>query len=72
MLHGVGAVSVPARACALTPPLRQVLDRVGAGEDTLDVLLADGDQAETLLALGELEARGLLARGASGCYLARA
>ncbi|MHB1538953.1 MAG: DNA-processing protein DprA [Solirubrobacteraceae bacterium] len=71
LLHGVGTVTVPARAARIQPSMRAVLDRVCAGEDTLDALLRrDGQPAQTLLALGELEALGLLVRGASGRYLA--
>lgn len=69
LLHGVGAVTVRARAARIDGALRRVLDRIGAGEDTLDVLLAGGDEGRTLLALGELEALGLLARSAAGSYV---
>jgi DNA processing protein len=59
------------RLVGLDPLLRDVLERVGAGEDTPGRLLgarADGD--ELLRALGELELMGLLVRGDGGRYVA--
>jgi len=53
----------------LPPSLRRVLERVGSGEDALAVLASGPDAAETLLALGELEARGLLRRTDRGRYV---
>lgn len=65
-VHRYPANGLPAR-------LRRVLERVGAGLDTPDQLTAasDSDAGETLLALAELELRGLLARGDGGRYLPR-
>jgi DNA processing protein len=55
---------------ALPTQLRRVLEQVGAGEDTLDRLMAGaGDTPAVLLALSELEAMGLLARGDNGRYV---
>ena len=54
----------------LSPQLQQLLARVGAGEDTLDRLTAGAkDAGSVLLALSELEAMGLLARGDNGRYV---
>jgi DNA processing protein len=56
----------------LDPTLREMLERVGAGEDTPGRLLDGGrDAAELLRALGELELMGLLVRGDGGRYLPR-
>ncbi len=50
--------------------LREVLDRVGAGEDTLARLTVDGgDPSAMMAALGELELLGLLRRGDAGRYV---
>ncbi len=54
----------------LDPVLREVLLRVGAGEDTPGRLLgAREDAGELLRALGELELMGLLRRGDGGRYV---
>jgi DNA processing protein len=54
----------------IEPRLRTVLDRVGAGEDTLAKLAArDGGPDGLTLALVELELRGLLLRGDGGRYV---
>ena len=56
----------------LEPRLREVLERVGAGADTVGRLLATGAEHGALLqALGELELTGLLARGDGGRYVPR-
>jgi DNA processing protein len=56
----------------LTDRLRRTLEMVGAGEDTPDKLTGrGGDPGELLLALSELEVRGLLARGEGGRYVPR-
>jgi DNA processing protein len=57
--------------CGLDPRLRNVLERVGAGEDTVEALSRDGDVTRTLAALGELEMIGALVRGEGGRYLPR-
>jgi len=58
------------RRDALSPQLRRLLARIGAGEDTPDRLTAGArDAGSVLLALSELEAMGLLARGANGRYV---
>jgi DNA processing protein len=54
----------------LRADLRAVLERVGAGCDTPDALARAGIELSTsLLALSELELRGLLVRGDGGRYL---
>ncbi|HTA33479.1 MAG TPA: DNA-processing protein DprA [Solirubrobacteraceae bacterium] len=54
----------------LPPDLRAVLERVGAGCDTPDGLTRAGiELSAALLALSELELRGLLVRGDGGRYL---
>lgn len=59
------------RLVGLDPLLRDVLERVGAGEDTPGRLLgARADADELLRALGELELMGLLVRGDGGRYVA--
>lgn len=56
----------------LAPSLRRTLERVGSGCDTPDKLTrADGNPSEVLLALSELELRGLLVRGDGGRYVPR-
>jgi DNA processing protein len=56
----------------LEPHLRAILDLVGMGADTPDRLAAAGAKPNgLLLALTELELRGLLARGENGRYLPR-
>ena len=74
LLHPVGCS--PHRAgqeqARLEPRLQAVLARVGAGEDTAEQLLREGEDAgELLLALSELELRGLLVRGDAGRYVPR-
>ncbi len=84
LLYGPGTSSVqpnePARRRIATqdrqaeiePRLRAVLEWVGAGRDTPDKLAdGDGDAGEVLMALGELELMGLLARGDGGRYVPR-
>ena len=54
----------------LRADLRAVLERVGAGCDTPDALARAGiESSAALLALSELELRGLLVRGDGGRYL---
>jgi DNA processing protein len=58
------------RLVGLDPVLRDVLERVGAGEDTPGRLLrAHADADQLLRALGELELMGLLFRGDGGRYV---
>jgi DNA processing protein len=56
---------------SLEPRLQRVLERVGEGEDTPQVLsrAKRTDADEVLLALSELELMGLLSRGAGGRYV---
>jgi DNA processing protein len=56
----------------LEPRLREVLERVGAGEDTPGRLVeGQDDAAGALRALSELELLGLLSRGDGGRYVVR-
>lgn len=72
-----GVAGVPARDALATddplaeldPHLRTVLHRIGCGENTLGKLGSGPCTADTLLAVSELEALGLLCRGRSGRYL---
>jgi DNA processing protein len=57
---------------SLEEPLRSILERVGAGEDTPERLARGAsDAGGVLAALGELEAIGLLRRLPGGRYQAR-
>jgi DNA processing protein len=68
---GPSAVRTSRRLAGLDPVLRDVLERVGAGEDTPGRLLGSPADADELLrALGELELMGLLVRGDGGRYVA--
>src|SRR4029077_20060916 len=56
----------------LAPRLKATLEMVGMGRDTPEQLIgANGDAGEVLLALSELELMGLLARGDGGRYVPR-
>jgi DNA processing protein len=58
-----------AAAAGLAPPLRRLLEAVGAGHSTLPMLAGQGLEARTILAgLGELESRGLVRRSFGGRY----
>jgi DNA processing protein len=71
-LYGVGAREAPSSECKLEPEPRAVLERVGAGHDTLAKLTAAGAHPkETIVALAELELAGALVRGDGGRYLPR-
>jgi DNA processing protein len=79
-LYGVGARQAPvvkhplapAKRATLTRPLREVLEHVASGRDTLAKLLAAGCEAnETTVALAELELTGAVVRGDGGRYLLR-
>jgi DNA processing protein len=62
-----------ARPRSLSPRLATLLERVGSGCDTAELLCRDGpDAAEVLLGLSELELMGLLSRGHGGRYVPRA
>jgi DNA processing protein len=76
LLSRTGAQTPPAPTSqasgrALDPRLRNVLERVGAGEDTVETLSRDGEITRMLAALGELELIGVLVRGEGGRYLPR-
>lgn len=75
-LYGVGGREVVVAAGEeegrrrLGPELRAVLDRVGAGEDSIGKLLAGGGGRQVLeVALAKLELGGYLVRGDGGRYL---
>jgi DNA processing protein len=73
LLFGAGArrAVAPDPAAGLEPRLRQTLDAVRAGCDTLPALAAAGEDPDAaMVALAELELLGLLRRGASGRYAA--
>ncbi len=72
VLYGVGIREAPSSECRLEPELRTLLERVGAGQDTLAKLTATGAcPQETIVALAELELAGALVRGDGGRYLPR-
>ncbi len=78
LLGGADAQAGEARGTApspddcLEPRLREMLQRVGSGEDTPQKLMrVGGDAGELLQALSELELLGLLARGEGGRYVPR-
>jgi DNA processing protein len=65
-----GGVPAAATLPEVEPHLRAVLDRVGAGQDTVAKLEAAGARThDVLAALAELECRGALVRGDGGRYL---
>ena len=76
LLHVPGEANAQARAAArpratLDPDLRAVLESVGTGADTPDALVRECGQPlfSVLLALSDLELRGLLRRGRGGRYV---
>jgi DNA processing protein len=73
ILYELDASPAPASAQRpqdrLEPRLRAVLERVGAGIDTIVALTAADDDGELLMALSELELEGLLTRGDGGRYV---
>ncbi len=72
-LYGVGVRHAPAKKISLRLTLREVLEQVGSGRDTLTKLAAAGHNAEeAIVALAELELSGALVRGDGGRYLPRA
>lgn len=73
LLYGVGAHSDPTPAIEIEPELQRVLERVGAGADTLAKLTAHNNEPDhTTQALVQLELRGLLLRGDGGRYVTSA
>ncbi|HEX3434993.1 MAG TPA: DNA-processing protein DprA [Solirubrobacteraceae bacterium] len=69
---GKGRVAPPWAGDGLESRLGEVLERVGAGEDTPQKLTRAGEDAgELLQALSELELLGRLTRGAGGRYVPR-
>jgi DNA processing protein len=74
-LYGVGVRRAPPARAALEPRLREVLERVSAGRDTVAKLTPQGARSEgwspqdTLVALAQLELSGALVRGDGGRYL---
>jgi DNA processing protein len=73
VLYGVGIYEATGQSLAmldLHPPLANVLELVGGGQDTLAKLSRSGTCSEEVaVALAELELRGLLSRGDGGRYL---
>jgi DNA processing protein len=73
LLYGIGmreATDSSIESVELEPRLATVLERVGAGEDTVAKLAARGiKSADVAVALTELELRGLLLRGDGGRYM---
>jgi DNA processing protein len=72
VLYGLGVreAYAPSVASDFEPRLARVLERVARGEDTLGKLVGDDGQSdEIVLALTELELRGVLLRGHGGRYL---
>jgi DNA processing protein len=73
-VYGVGERQATTSAVVQDAPLQAVLDRVGAGRDTVAKLLTEGQgetpSCEVLLALAQLECTGALARGDGGRYVA--
>jgi DNA processing protein len=77
LLFGVVPESLPppgrhARASALEPDLRALLERIGGGCDTVASLAAAADIDAVLAGLAQLELRGLVRRSAGGRYIATA
>jgi DNA processing protein len=70
LLYGVGAKQVPPPGPELDPSLQGILEKVGAGYDTLSKLASTGLSAQdALMALTELELMGKVARGDGGRYV---
>jgi DNA processing protein len=70
-LYGVQERRVSAPRPELGPRLRELLDQVGAGYDTVTKLATRGAEIrETLVALAQLELSGAVVRGDGGRYLA--
>jgi DNA processing protein len=64
-----GAGAARARPCGLDPALHSLLDRIEAGSGSLAELAGGGrDAREVLVALGRLEAAGLVRRAFGGRY----
>jgi DNA processing protein len=76
LLYGVGvreAGDPPTEAQDLEPCLQGVLEQVGDGQDTVAKLTRSGTPSgDVVVALAELELRGLLLRGDGGRYLCSA
>jgi DNA processing protein len=77
LLFGAGAAVWPpedeASGAALEPDLRALLERVGAGCDTVAALTDGGADVDAVLAgLAQLELRALVRRGHGGRYTATA
>jgi DNA processing protein len=70
LLYGVGARHVPPPGPELEPALQAILEKVGAGHDTVGKLSSTGLEAqEALMAVTELELMGKLTRGDGGRYV---
>jgi DNA processing protein len=70
LLYGVGARHVPPPGPELEPALQAILEKVGAGQDTVSKLASTGlETQEALMAVTELELMGKLTRGDGGRYV---
>jgi DNA processing protein len=71
-LFGAGVRSVPAvlHREELPPKLSVLLHRVRGGDTTIARLASNGDPAEVMAALAELELRGYVRRASGGAYVA--
>jgi DNA processing protein len=70
LLYGYGVKRVPPPGPKLDARLQKIVEKVGAGYDTLAKLAALGiESQEALMALTELELMGLVTRGDGGRYV---
>jgi DNA processing protein len=70
LLYGYGVKRVPPAGPKLDARLREIIEKVGAGYDTVSKLTATGiESQDALMALTELELMGLVTRGDGGRYV---
>jgi DNA processing protein len=70
LLYGYGVKRVPPPGPKLDPRLQGIVEKVGAGYDTLAKLTTTGmESQDALMALTELELMGALTRGDGGRYV---
>jgi DNA processing protein len=70
LLYGIGARHVPPPGPDLEPKLQEILEKVGAGHDTVSKLSSTGlETQDALMAVTELELMGKLTRGDGGRYV---
>ena len=71
LLYGAGARTASSSVPELDCELREVLERIGSGQDTVSKLSRDGTRHnDVLVALAELEVRGRVRRLGGGRYVA--